>query len=194
MTREMPEGEFGPPIHFREYSLLHNQRAKALNESVLALVVCAVGGGWWVVVVRLGWLGGALLEHLLLMGGSRTPLPHWRPTNLLLSPALAPWDLQDDAQEGCADSGEASGKLRPHLNEQQLTQLLTQGQAAQAKVCACAGGWAGWTARLLADAADAVYAGWYSCPVLVSGGSMDQGAHPLSSPFYPSPPRGPPLP
>lgn len=49
---------------------------------------------------------------------------------------------QDGALDGCVDSGDASsGKLRPQLNDQQLKALLTQGQAAQAKV-RCGGCWA----------------------------------------------------
>lgn len=49
--------------------------------------------------------------------------------------------LQDAAQDGCVDGGDVSGgKLRPQLNDQQLKALLTQGQAAQAKVRWCSFG------------------------------------------------------
>ena len=54
-------------------------------------------------------------------------------------PLLVP--LQDGAQDGCADSGDAGGgRLKPQLNEEQLKSLLTQGQAAQAKVRSRQGG------------------------------------------------------
>lgn len=46
MTRELAEGEFGPPIAFREYSLLENPGAAELKKGVLALDVCKVSASW----------------------------------------------------------------------------------------------------------------------------------------------------
>lgn len=80
--------------------------------------------------------------------------------------ALASW-LQDAAQEGCADSGDVGGgKLKPRLNDQQLKELLTQGQAAQAKVRFQQPVWC--TSRVHALVACAC---WRSCACNISGRS-----------------------
>lgn len=49
---------------------------------------------------------------------------------MVLPPAAC---LQDDSGEGCGGSAAAGGKLRPHLDEEQLKELLTRGPAAAAK-------------------------------------------------------------
>ena len=64
-------------------------------------------------------------------------------------PAALPARVQEAAQAGCADgsSGEAADKLKPGLDDKALKALLTQGQAAKAKVGGGVGGWLSSLAR-----------------------------------------------
>lgn len=40
MIRKLPEGEFGPNVAYREYSLLDNPRAKAARADILNITAC----------------------------------------------------------------------------------------------------------------------------------------------------------
>lgn len=44
MTADLAEDQFGPAIAFREYSFLQNPQAAELNNSMMTLQVCQVGG------------------------------------------------------------------------------------------------------------------------------------------------------
>lgn len=61
MSRDLPEAEFGPPVGFREWSLLENPRAGLKEGDVLTVHVCQVRckgklGGTWGVMHCLGML------------------------------------------------------------------------------------------------------------------------------------------
>ena len=58
MSRQLPEGEYGPNFQFREYSFLEDAQAAPLNASTLTVTICKVCGwvGW--VVGREGVGGG----------------------------------------------------------------------------------------------------------------------------------------